>query len=44
MRNTVGNVEDSDSFDENEFNYTDEDERREVLKNAGMELDEYEDY
>lgn len=44
MRNLASNVEDSDSFDEDEFDYMDEDERREALEEAGMDPDEYDDY
>lgn len=44
MRSTAGDVDDSDSFDEDGFDYMDEDERREALEEAGMDPDEYDDY
>ena len=36
-------VDDSDSFDD-EFDYMDEDERREALEEAGMDPDDYDDF
>ena len=44
IRHTSGDVEDPDLFDEDDFDYMDEDERREALEEAGMDSDEYDDY
>jgi|GEM_PF-2170472 hypothetical protein len=41
MRSMIGNVDDTDSFEEDEFGYVDEDERREALAEAGMDPDKY---
>ena len=44
MKNTDGDVDASDSFDEDGVDYMDEDERRKALEKAGMEPDGYDDY
>lgn len=44
MKSTAGDVDESDSFDEDGFDYMDDEERWEALEKAGVDPDEYDDY